>query len=66
MATLTPEQRQEIENAGELPVRIEDPDTHAEYVILRADVYRRLQALVGTETIDPSFYEYGEFSPLKS
>jgi hypothetical protein len=43
MMTLTAEQRQEIEKAGDEPVRIEDPETHATYVLLRAEVYDRLR-----------------------
>lgn len=65
MATLSPEQRREIEKAGDEPVRVEDPETHARYVIIKADVYKRLQELAGAETIDPSFFEFGEFFPLK-
>jgi hypothetical protein len=46
MATFTPELRQAIERAGEDPVRIEDPVTQTEYVILKADVYDRIQAMI--------------------
>ncbi len=45
MTTLTPEQRQEIQKAGEEPVRLADPETQTEYVILKADVYDRIRAL---------------------
>jgi hypothetical protein len=45
MANLTPEQRQEIQRAGEEPVRLADPETQTEYVILKADVYDRIRAL---------------------
>ena len=45
MVTLTPEQRQEILRAGEEPVRLADPETQTEYVILKADVYDRIRAL---------------------
>ncbi|MGO9469859.1 MAG: hypothetical protein ACLQIB_55005 [Isosphaeraceae bacterium] len=45
MATLTPEQRQAIERAGEEPVRLADPETQTEYVIIKADVYDRICAL---------------------
>lgn len=65
MATLTSEQKQEIQNAGEHPVAVEDPETHVKYVILKADVYERLQALLTVEKIDPSCYEYGEFISLR-
>jgi hypothetical protein len=44
MATLTPEQRQRIQNASQEPVRIADPATQTEYVILMADVYDRIRA----------------------
>ena len=65
MATITPDQRREIENAGEEPVRIQDPETRAEYVILKADVYEKMRALMEAEKIDPSLFEYDEFFPLK-
>ncbi len=41
--TITPEQRYEIERAG--TVRIEDPETHAAYVILKAEIYDRIKPL---------------------
>ena len=44
MTTLTPEQRQEPERAGKEPVRLADPETQIEYVILKADVYDRIRA----------------------
>jgi hypothetical protein len=43
MTTLTAELRQEIEKAGDEPVRIRDPETHATYILLRAEVYDRLR-----------------------
>ena len=43
MTTLTAELRQEIEKAGDEPVRIEDPETHTTYVLLRAEVYDQLK-----------------------
>jgi hypothetical protein len=46
MATISPELRREIEKAGDQPVRIEDPQTSTAYVIVKAEVYERLQALV--------------------
>jgi hypothetical protein len=44
MTTLTPGQLQEIQRAGDEPVRFADPETQTEYVILRADVYDRIRA----------------------
>lgn len=63
MATITPELRQEIENSGDQPVRIEDPQTHTKYVIVKEEVYDRMRALLEEEEIDPSFFEYGDFEP---
>jgi hypothetical protein len=65
MTTLTQEQRQEIERAGDDPIRVEDPITREPYVILKAAVYEKLRKSVEVEKIDPSFYEYGEFLPRK-
>ena len=45
MVTLTVEQREEIQKAGDVPIRIEDPETHATYVLLRAEVYQGLRAV---------------------
>jgi hypothetical protein len=42
--TITPEQRHEIERAGS--VRVEDPETHAAYVILKAEVFERMKPLL--------------------
>lgn len=42
--TITPEQRHEIEQAG--AVRIEDPETHAAYVVLKAEIYERIKPLL--------------------
>lgn len=64
MATITPEQRQEIEKAGTEPVRVEDPATGTEYVLLRADVYAKLRELMAYDHSDPSLFEYEDFRPL--
>jgi hypothetical protein len=42
--TITPEQRNEIDRAG--TVRIEDPETHAAYVIVKAEDYERIKSLL--------------------
>ncbi len=49
MTTLTPELRQEIEKARGNPVRLEDPETHAAYVLLTAEEYDRLKPEVRSE-----------------
>jgi hypothetical protein len=33
-------------------------------VIVKEETYRRLARTVEVETVDPSFFEYGEFIPL--
>jgi hypothetical protein len=40
--TLTPELKRAIESAGDEPVRLEDPDTHTAYLIVREVMYRRM------------------------
>ncbi len=43
---LTPEQRQLIDQAGDRPVRIEDPEMQQAYVLIRADVYDRFRDVI--------------------
>lgn len=63
MATLTPEQRQEIHEAGDRPVKVEDPETKTAYLIVREDAYLQLRELAAFDHADRSLYEFGEFSP---
>ena len=65
MATITPEQRQEIEKSGNQPVKIEDPANNRQYVIISAELWERMRSLIDIEHIDRSLYEYGDFRPLK-
>jgi hypothetical protein len=44
MTDLTEEQRRELEGQG--PARVRDPRTGETYVLVRADVYERLRAIV--------------------
>ncbi len=57
---LSEELRREVERAGQVPVRLVDPQTKEEFVVLRADIYQRLRRLLDAERIDPSFYEFEE------
>jgi len=43
---LTQEQRRELESHPDAPLRLADPDTRREYVVLRAEVYERLRAIL--------------------
>jgi hypothetical protein len=42
MDTLTPELRLAVEQAGDSPVRLTDPETHKAYVLVSAEVFERL------------------------
>ncbi len=65
MATLTPELRLQIEQTGGEPLRVEDPETNTIYLIVREDVYRKMQELALIDHRDRSLYEFGEFFPDK-
>jgi hypothetical protein len=56
---LTHEQRQAVKRGAE-PVRVHDPDTLREYVLVRAEVFERMRKLLQTESVDPSLYEFEE------
>jgi hypothetical protein len=51
MPTLTPELRKAIEEAGDRPVSIIDPETSRQYVLIRSQVYERLQSLLEQEPL---------------
>jgi len=63
--TLTPELKQAIEKAGDEPVRVEDPETHTAYLIVREDVYRRMYALTAIDHSDRSLYAPGADRSLR-
>jgi hypothetical protein len=45
MTAIPSEIRQAIEQAGDAPLQLTDPETNATYVIIRAEVYERMRAL---------------------
>ena len=49
MTTLNSELREAIERAGGQPVEITDPQTNTHYILLRADVYRRMREILEEE-----------------
>ena len=49
MIELTPEQHQVLAKNGPEPVRVIDPATNAEYVLVRAQVYDRLKTLLSAD-----------------
>jgi len=61
--TITAEQKQAVERAGEAPVRVEDPETRTAYLIVREDIYRRMWQSLAIDHSDRSLYEVGEFRP---
>jgi hypothetical protein len=60
MIELTEEQRREVRRADG-PVRVTDPDTKAEYVVLKAEFYERMRRVF--EEVDPSLDEFEEIEP---
>jgi hypothetical protein len=52
MDTLTPELKQAVEQAGDSPVRLMDPETHRAYVLVSAEVFDRLLAEEGRREQD--------------
>lgn len=63
--TITPELKQAMEQAGGEPVRVEDPETHTAYVLLKEEVYRRIVQLAELPNSDLSLHEFEEFIPLQ-
>jgi hypothetical protein len=55
---LTEQQGQEVRKVPDGPVRITDPVTKLEYVIVRAEVYERLSRIM--QEVDTSLYEYAD------
>ena len=51
---LTEEERREVRQGNRNPVRLTDPDTQREYILLPAEVYDRLKSLL---------YDDGDFDP---
>ena len=60
MFTLTPEQRQAIEQRGH--VRIDDPETNTAYVLIRAAEFETMKAL-WDDDVDRMYPLLAELSP---
>ncbi len=60
MVALTAKLQQELQKAGGKPVRLTDPRSHQEYVLIQAQEYERMCRLLEVETVDPSLYEFEE------
>ncbi len=46
MIDITPDVRRAIEDAGDKPPRLVDPETNREYVLVRAELYDRIRSLI--------------------
>jgi hypothetical protein len=46
MTIITPEQRQAVAEAGDSPVELADPQTGDAFVLIRAEVFRKLRDLL--------------------
>ena len=53
MLELTERQRQELHRSAQGELRLSDPDTQEEYVLLKVSVYERLKALVYDDSESP-------------
>ena len=47
--TITSEQKRAIEQAGEQPVELTDPQTNTAYYLIRADLYREIREILEDE-----------------
>ena len=58
MTILTAEQRQAVQQAGDTPILLEDPETHINYVLLTVEAYERVrQVLEAPPVLDPEIPE---------
>ncbi len=46
MTSITPERRQAVAEAGDLPVELADPQTGDAFVLVRAEVFQRMRELI--------------------
>jgi hypothetical protein len=54
VTTITPELRRAIEEAGGSPPHLVDPENNVDYVLIRADLYEGIRALLEPdEGLDP-------------
>jgi hypothetical protein len=53
MIELTKEQRQALQENGDGPLRVRDPETKVTYVLLREDLYERMRPRLSGQEFDP-------------
>ena len=65
MVQLTTEQRNAVDDRG-TPLEVEDPAGNGTYYLTSAEQYRKLRRILEQpESIDPSFFEFTDFTPAK-
>ena len=62
---LSPEQRRLVEQAGDEPVRIDDPDTRETYILVKEGVYRRLREVIGPPEAERAFRGPADNHPVE-
>ncbi len=65
MTALTHEQLRLVEQAGDEPVQLEDPETHQIFIVIRQEVFRRLREASEMDHSDPSLFEFEDFQPAQ-
>jgi hypothetical protein len=62
---LSTEQQQALNDHG-TPLEVADPAGKGTYYLISAEQYRRLRRVVEqSESIDPSFFEFTDFTPAR-
>lgn len=56
---LTREQCQAVHQSKK-PLRLIDPESKREYILLSTELYERLRRIAQAEAVDPSLYEFEE------
>jgi hypothetical protein len=55
---LSDEQRRALARHPEVPLEVEDPETHGKYVLMRMDVYEQMQKLIPYDDSEPDAREF--------
>ena len=53
--TITPEQKQAVDSAGNQPVRLEDPESHRAFVLISAEQFDRMNALLSEDPVEQMY-----------
>ena len=50
--TITPELKQAVEEAGDEPIRLDDPSTNRSFVLIRAEQFERMRAILDHDPVE--------------